>query len=52
MTTNNKESCLFMESMNNIKPLLNLSSPKSKADSLNEMEQISGQFVIYKPVLW
>ena len=29
----------------------NLSPLKREVDSLNEMEQISGQFVIYKPVL-
>ena len=47
MTTNYEESCHFIDSMHNVK-----SSPiKSKVDSLNKMQQVSGHFVIYEPVL-
>ena len=45
ITTNNKESGLFMGSMHDV-VIKNLSPLKCEVDTSNEMGEISGQFVI------
>ena len=50
INTHNKESRLFMGSVDDV-VIKNLSPLKREVDSLNEMEQIRGQFVVYKSVL-